>query len=107
MIVAQAHIVDFEETSLTLFGSGFDDFWDALTKETLSFGKAVAYVHGDSHFYQDYIPDADGVPNLQALMVPGRKSVGWVEAVIDGDSSNVFSFTHIDVTPPEVDDSER
>ena len=57
------------------------------------------YVHGDSHYFKEYLPDAVGIPNLQALMVPGEDSIGWVSATIDGDASPVFSFTHVDLTP--------
>ena len=99
MVLGQAHIVNFDDPAAALFGDGFNDFWPTLTAETLSFGKPVAYVHGDSHYFREYMPDAVGVPNLQAVMVPGKDSIGWVKAVIDGDASRVFSFTHVDVTP--------
>jgi len=115
MVVGQAHIVDFEDEEFPmsppkLWGDGFNDFWKTLTDETLAFGKPVAYVHGDSHFFQDYMPDAVGVPNLQALMVPGKASIGWVNATIDTseDATAFFSFQHVDIysEPESADEPE-
>jgi hypothetical protein len=99
MVVGQADIVNIEAGPGVLYGDGFNEFWATLKSETLSFGKPVVYVHGDSHFFRDYLLDAAGVPNLQGLMVPGEDSIGWVSATIDGDASPVFSFTHVDLTP--------
>jgi hypothetical protein len=107
MVVGHAHFINFNESSpsAVLYGNGFDDFWATLRTEAFSFGKPVAYIHGDSHFFKNYIPDT-ALPNLQALMVPGKDSIGWVHAEIDGDDPSVFSFTHVDLTPigytPEV-----
>lgn len=108
MVVGQAIIVDFEDGFASppkLYGDGFDDFWNTLTEETLAFGKPVAYVHGDFHFFQDYQPDPIGVPNLQALMVPGGKfSIGWVNATIDTseNATALFTFEHVDIwTQPD------
>lgn len=99
VVLGQAHIVNFNKPPGVLFGDGFNEFWATLTSEALSFVKPVVYVHGDSHYFKEYIPDAVGIPNLQALMVPGEDSIGWVSATIDGDASPVFSFKHEDLTP--------
>ena len=102
-VVVFAHAAMFDLDGKTRFTDGFYDFYDTLRAETLLFEKPVVYVHGDGHRYKDYIPDIDGVPpNLQALMVPGDEKVGWVEAIIDGDASPVFSFTLIDLTAGDV-----
>jgi len=93
VVLAQAAIFNLDGEPFERFTDGFFDFWETLRTETLSFGKPVAYVHGDAHQFKDYTPDIDGVPpNLQALMVPGANEIGWVEATISPDASPVFSF---------------
>ena len=99
MVVGQAAIFEYngEVTNYANY-EGFEDFWETLRDSTASFGKPVVYVHGSSHLFVDYTPIIDGLPpNLQALMVPGDESIGWVEATINPDESPVFSFEHIDI----------
>src|SRR5258705_103496 len=49
---------------------GFTDIRTLLEKETISFGKPVVLVHGDSHFFRidkPLPPRPQGAPNLPAL----------------------------------------
>jgi len=100
MVVGQAAIFEFPPTvSIIADYDGFVDFWETLRDSTAAFEKPVVYVHGSSHFYNDYTPIIDPLPpNFQALMVPGDDEIGWVEATIDGDAFSVFSFKLFDIS---------
>jgi hypothetical protein len=81
--------------------NGFTDFWENLVAETLAFEKPVILFHGDSHYYQVFENPDNRATNLIAVQNPGSASIGWVAVEVDPTSEKVFSFTHIDVTPPE------
>lgn len=81
--------------------TGFTDFWENLVHETLDFGKPVVLFHGDSHYYQVFENPDNRAANLVAVQNPGSASIGFVAVEVDPKSQHVFSFSHVDVTPPE------
>ena len=98
MIVAQAVIFSREHFP-ELLSDGFKSFYSTLEQETRSFGGPVVYVHGDRHIFQVYSPELTGIPNFTVVGVPGDNSIGWVDCTINSNSSTVFNFTHVDLTP--------
>jgi len=88
-------------TKPVVITNGFTDFWENLVHETLDFGKPVILFHGDSHYYQVFENPDNRAPNLIAVQNPGSASIGWVAVEVDPSSEDVFSFSHVDVTPTE------
>lgn len=80
--------------------NGFTHFWENLVHEALAFQKPVVLFHGDSHYYQVFENPDDRAANLVAVQNPGSSSIGWVAVRVDPGSEHVFSFQHVDVTPP-------
>jgi hypothetical protein len=83
---------------------GFFNFLKALRSETIGFGKPVALVHGDSHYFRIDKPllDAAGnrIENLTRVETPGdnaqsaNNDVQWVKVTVDVRDPEVFSFEH-------------
>lgn len=81
---------------------GFQAFLTALRDETIAFGKPVAAVHGDSHYFRVDKPlqDAGGrrVQNFTRVETFGdhaensNNDVQWLKVDVDPDSRGVFSF---------------
>jgi hypothetical protein len=81
---------------------GFHDFLVALRDQTISFGKPVVYVHGDSHYFRVDKPllDAQGrrLENFTRVETFGdnaandNNDVHWVKALVDPNSRDVFAF---------------
>jgi len=81
---------------------GFHDLLVALRSEVISFGRPVAYVHGDSHYFRVDKPllDSKGVRILNFTRVEtfgdnagtGTNDVQWVKALVDSRSRDVFAF---------------
>jgi hypothetical protein len=92
MLVTQANIFEAD----TAQSSGFAEFREALRDETIAFGKPVALVHGDSHYFRIDKPlyDEDGsrVLNFTRVETFGDKDVHWVRATIDIRDPEVYSF---------------
>jgi len=77
--------------------TGFDDFLDALEKETLAFGRPVVYAHGDTHLYRVDKPLTGTrskriIENFTRVETFGYPDTHWVRATIDPDDPNVFRF---------------
>jgi hypothetical protein len=81
---------------------GYQSFLTALRDETVAFGKPVAAVHGDSHYFRVDKPllDATGrrVQNFTRVETFGdhqennNNDVQWVKVDVDPSSRGVFSF---------------
>ena len=84
------------------FPDGFHDFLVALRDETIAFGRPVAAVHGDSHYFRVDKPlqDAAGrrVQNFTRVETFGdhaendNNDVQWLRVDVDPRSREVFSF---------------
>ena len=81
---------------------GFQSFLVALRNETIAFGRPVAFVHGDSHYFRVDKPlqDANGkrlenftrVETFGDNAANGLNDVNWVKALVDPQSRDVFAF---------------
>ena len=84
------------------FPDGFHDFLVALRKDVIAYGKPVAYVHGDSHYFRIDKPlqDASGlrIENFTRVetfgdnQAQGTNDNNWVKALVDPSSRDVFAF---------------
>jgi len=77
--------------------TGFDEFLDALEKETMAFGKPVVYAHGDTHLYRVDKPLTGTsskriIENFTRVETFGYPDTHWVRVSIDPDDPNVFRF---------------
>ena len=81
---------------------GFQDFLLALRSQVVSFGKPVAYVHGDSHYFRIDKPflDAQGMRLENFTRVEtfgdhqenGDNDVHWLKVFVNADSREVFAY---------------
>ncbi len=88
---------------------GYKTFLVALRNEVLAFGKPVAFVHGDSHYFRVDKPLQDvlgrRIPNFTRVESfgdnatdtapakgPSISDVNWVKVLVDPSSREVFSF---------------
>jgi hypothetical protein len=81
---------------------GFQDFLLALRSQVVSFGKPVAYVHGDSHYFRIDKPflDAQGMRLANFTRVEtfgdhqenGDNDVHWLKVFVNADSREVFAY---------------
>lgn len=81
---------------------GFYEFLVALREETIAFGKPVAYVHGDSHYFRVDKPllDRNGarVRNFTRVETfgdhaeTGSNDVNWVKVLVNARSREVFAY---------------
>jgi hypothetical protein len=81
---------------------GFQEFLLALRDEVVAFGKPVAYVHGDSHYFRIDKPfqDANGrrIQNFSRVETfgdhqeNGNNDVNWLKVTVDTSSREVFSY---------------
>ncbi len=81
---------------------GFRDFLTALREEVIAFGRPVAYVHGDSHYFRVDKPflDAQGrrLENFTRVETfgdnagNGNNDVQWVKVLVDSRSREVFAY---------------
>jgi hypothetical protein len=80
---------------------GFGDFLRALRTEVIAFGKPVAYVNGDSHYFRVDKPllDTAGkrVVNFTRVETfgdhqPYLGDVNWLKVNVDPSSREVFSY---------------
>jgi hypothetical protein len=81
---------------------GFASFLSALRDQVVAFGKPVAYVHGDSHYFRVDKPllDAQGqrVENFTRVetfgdhVESGDRDVDWLKVLVDPSSREVFAF---------------
>jgi hypothetical protein len=81
---------------------GFQSFLVAMRNETIEFGRPVAYVHGDSHYFRIDKPLLDGagkrlenftrVETFGDNAANGTNDVQWLKALVDPQSRDVFAF---------------
>ncbi len=82
---------------------GFQEFLLALRDKVIAFGKPVAYVHGDSHYFRIDKPllDAPGGRRLQNFTrietfgdhaEAGNTDVQWVKVLVAPGSPEVFAY---------------
>jgi hypothetical protein len=81
---------------------GYQAFLSALREQVIAFGKPVAYVHGDSHYFRVDKPfqDAQGrrLENFTRIetfgdnAANGTNDVQWVKVNVDEQSREVFSY---------------
>jgi len=80
---------------------GFHDFLVALRAQVIAFGKPVAYVHGDSHYFRIDKPLLDSagkrVTNFTRVETfgdhqPTLGDVNWLKVNVDPASREVFSY---------------
>src|SRR3989442_7640869 len=77
--------------------TGFDEFLAALEKATMTFGKPVVYVHGDTHIFRVDKPLVGSVSgriieNFTRVETFGFPDTHWVRASVDPMDPQVFSF---------------
>lgn len=77
--------------------TGYNDFLGELQRLTESFGKPVALVHGDTHYFRVDKPMTRSdkghiVPNFTRVETFGSPNVHWIRAVIDERDPNLFRF---------------
>src|SRR5262245_58165225 len=81
---------------------GFQEFLLALRAEVIAFGRPVAYVHGDSHYFRVDKPllDSQGfrVENFTRVETfgdhaeAGTNDVNWLKVLVDPRSREVFAY---------------
>jgi len=77
--------------------TGFDQFLNALEKETMAFGRPVVYVHGDTHIFRvdkPLVGSTSGriIENFTRVETFGFPDTHWVRAIVDPRDPQVFSF---------------
>jgi hypothetical protein len=86
--------------------SGFMDFLVALESETVAFGRPVALVHGDTHYFRVDKPLFDSkaqaaasssargrtIDNFTRVETFGTPSAHWVRVFVDPNDPSVFTF---------------
>ncbi len=81
---------------------GFQEFLVAMRDQVIAFGKPVAYVHGDSHYFRIDHPFLDGngkrIQNFSRVETfgdhqdQGNNDCNWLKVTIDPNSREVFSY---------------
>lgn len=81
---------------------GYQTYLLALRDEVIAFGRPVAYVHGDSHYFRIDKPflDQQGrrletftrVETFGDNQVNGNNDVHWLKVVVDARSRDVFTY---------------
>jgi len=83
--------------------TGFNDFLAALQTETIAYGRPVALVHGDSHYFRIDKPmigtkSGRRVENFTRVETFGELDNHWLHVTVDPTSRNVFVFDQRIVT---------
>jgi hypothetical protein len=95
MLIMQAN-PHFDLARTNKLRSGFNEFLDALERETVLFKKPVVLVHGDSHYFRIDKPlmgtrSKRRIENFTRVETFGNPDVHWVRARVDSRDPNVFS----------------
>ncbi len=84
--------------------SGFSHFLAALETETVRFGRPVALIHGDTHYFRIDKPLFDSraknagagrgrqIENFTRVEVFGFPESHWVRVIVDPNDPNLFTF---------------
>jgi hypothetical protein len=82
--------------------TGFSEIREELRKESKAFGKPVALIHGDSHFFRidkplspmrvRNQPVKTELENFTRVETFGSPYAHWVHVTVDPDDPNVFTF---------------
>ena len=96
MLIMQAN-PHFDLARTNKLRAGFNDFLDALERETVNFKRPVVLVHGDSHYFRIDKPllgtrSKRRIENFTRVETFGNPDVHWVRASVDSRNPNVFSF---------------
>jgi hypothetical protein len=96
MLVIQAN-PHFDLGRTNKLRAGFNEFIDALERETLAFQRPVVLVHGDSHYFRIDKPlmgtkSKRRIENFTRVETFGNPDVHWLRARVDARDPNVFSF---------------
>jgi len=96
MLIMQAN-PHFELARTNKLRAGFNEFLDALERETVVFQRPVVLVHGDSHYFRIDKPllgrsSKRRIENFTRVETFGNPDVHWVRARVDARDPNVFSF---------------
>lgn len=80
------------------FYTGFDELIATMRDQTIAFGKPVAFVHGDSHYFIIDKPLADtattrALANFTRAETFGAQNMHWLRMTVDPNDPNLFSFT--------------
>lgn len=99
MLIIQAN-PHFELPSTNKLRAGFNDLLNALEAETITFGKPVVLVHGDSHYFRIDKPmiaskSKRRVENFTRVETFGNPDVHWIRATVDCRDPNLFSFRQV------------
>lgn len=76
---------------------GFNEFLDAIEKETVAFGRPVVLVHGDSHYFRIDQPMVSArshrrVERFTRVETFGNPDAHWVRVTVDPQDPNLFRF---------------
>ncbi len=96
MIIIQAD-PGFELASTDPQRTGYNDFLKALEQETLTYGKPVVLVHGDSHYFRIDKPLLDSltqqhIAHFTRVETFGETDTGWLRVEVDPKDPNLFVF---------------
>jgi hypothetical protein len=96
MLIIQAN-PHFDLARTNRLRAGFNDFIDALERETTQFTGQVVLVHGDSHYFRIDKPlmgtrSKRRLENFTRVETFGNPDVHWLRARVDWRDPNVFSF---------------
>lgn len=96
MLIMQAN-PHFDLARTNKLRAGFNEFLDALERETVRFERPVVLVHGDSHYFRIDKPlmgarSKRRVENFTRVETFGNPDVHWVRARVDSRDPNLFSF---------------
>lgn len=96
MLIIQAN-PHFDLARTNRFRLGFNEFIDALERETIQFKRPVVLVHGDSHYFRIDKPlvgrrSNRRIENFTRVETFGFPDVHWLRARVDVRDPNLFSF---------------
>ena len=102
MVVIQAN-PNFELPATSLQRTGFNDFLAALQTATISYGRPVVLVHGDSHYFRIDKPmigarSGRRVENFTRVETFGELDSHWLHVAVTPNDPNVFAFAQRMVT---------
>jgi len=70
----------------------YEQYRLAIRAEARAFGKPVALLTGDRHFFRTWKP-IDDTPNLVAVQQPGFPRFGWIRVTVKNSNPKLFSFS--------------